>query len=90
MITTLLLTILYFFIMIICALLPTWQIWPADFLNAVGYFFEHIAGLNFIFPIDSFFEVFSFFISFEVLYLTAKLIMKVFNFARGTGSGLDL
>lgn len=90
MITTLLLTILYYFVVIICIILPTFQIWPNELLQGLSYFFSSLAQFNFIFPIDSFFEILIFFISFETLYFTANLIMKLFNYFRGTGSGLDL
>jgi hypothetical protein len=71
-------------------ILPTWSIWPASLLTGLTYFFTAVAKFNFIFPIDTLFTVILFIINFEVLYLTAKLIMKVFNYVRGTGSGLDL
>jgi hypothetical protein len=90
MITDIIIFIISSFINLITTILPAWQIWPADFLNGVSYIFGQLAGFNFIFPIDTLFDVIIFFISFEVAYMTAKLIIKVLNFFRGTGSGLDI
>lgn len=90
MITSLLLTLIYYLLLIICSILPTYQIWPNELLDGLTYFFSQLSNFNFIFPIDSLFSAIVFFVSFEALYLTAKLIMKVFGFARGTGTGLDL
>jgi len=90
MIITGLLYILTFFISIIVLLSPTFTPWPADLLTGLEYFFYSLAKLNFIFPIDSLFSVLLFIIYFEVIYFTAKIILKVFNFFRGTGSGLDI
>jgi hypothetical protein len=78
------------FLGIIVFLLPTWTVWPASLLTGLTYFFSSLAKLNFLFPIDSLFTVILFIINFEVLFLTAKLIMKIFNYIRGTGSGLDI
>ena len=74
----------------IAIILPEWQIWPQTFLDALSYFFTEIAKWNYIFPIDSLFAVLTFVIGFEVAYFTAKLVLKVFNYFRGTGSGLDI
>lgn len=90
MIITLLLYLISFFIAAIGAILPAWTIWPANLLSGLTYFCSSLASVNFIFPIDSLFTIILFIINFEVLYLTAKIILKIFNYARGTGSGLDI
>ena len=90
MIITLLLYLITAFLTTIVWLLPTWTLWPDTLLDGLTYFFTAIAKFNFIFPIDSLFAVILFIVNFEVLYLTVKLIMKIFNYARGTGSGLDI
>ena len=79
--------ILTLFIGVIMALLPSWSIYPADLLTGLEYFATSLAKLNFIFPIDSLFTVLLFIIDFEILYFTAKIIMKVFNYFYG---GLDI
>ena len=90
MITTLLLYIVSLFINLLVSILPAWQVWPDSLLTGLSYFFGAIAKFNFIFPIDSLFSVILFIINFEILFFTAKLIMKIFNYIRGTGSGLDI
>lgn len=78
------------FLGIIVFILPTWTVWPTTLLTGLTYFFSSLAKLNFLFPIDSLFTVILFLINFEVLFFTSKLIMKIFNYIRGTGSGLDI
>ena len=90
MITNILLYIFASLITLVCWILPKWQIWPSDVLDGITYFFQQLAVFNFIFPIDTVFNVLTFLIYFEVAYFTAKLVMKFFNYIRGTGSGLDL
>lgn len=90
MIITGLFYILTFFISFIVLLLPTWSIWPDSLLTGLTYFFSSLAKLNFIFPIDTLFTVLLFIVNFEILYFSSKLVMKLFNYFRGTGSGLDI
>lgn len=90
MITDLLIFIFRIVIDAIVFVLPTWTIWPPDLLNGVAYFAGSLAKINFIFPIDTLFTIIIFIINFEVLYLTAKIVMKAFNYLRGTGSGMDI
>lgn len=90
MITTLLLLIITYFMNFLCFILPTWQIWPQSLLDGLTYFFQQLAVFNFIFPVDTLFTVLIFILNFEILYFTAKLTMKLFNYIRGTGSGLDI
>jgi hypothetical protein len=90
MISSALIYIFSAFLSVIVFLLPSWSVWPTDLLSGLSYFATSLAKLNFIFPIDSLFTVLLFVINFEVLYFTAKIIMKVFNYFRGTGSGLDI
>jgi len=71
-------------------LLPTWSVWPATLLDGLSYFFSALANFNFLVPVDSLFTVILFIINFEVAWFGAKLLMKLFNFLRGTGSGLDI
>lgn len=90
MITDIFIYLIRIFIDFVVWLLPTWTVWPTALLDGLTYVFASMAKLNFILPIDSLFAVLLFFIQFEVLYLGAKLVMKLFNFIRGTGSGLDI
>lgn len=90
MITDLLIYILRLIIDTIVFVLPSWTVWPPDLLNGLNYTAQSLAKLNFIFPIDSLFTIILFVITFETLYLSSKIILKVFGFIRGSGSGLDI
>ena len=90
MITSLILMSVGLFTQLISFILPVWQVWPTAFLTGLTYFFSALANFNFIFPIDTLFDVISFLLFFEVSFFSAKLILKIFNYARGVGSGLDI
>jgi hypothetical protein len=66
-----------------------WSVWPASFLSGLTYFFQLLMTFNFIFPIDTLFDVIKFIISFEVIYLGVKLLLKLFNYIRGA-SGIEI
>lgn len=90
MIFTIIFYVLGFLIGEISAILPVWSIWPEDFTDGIEYFCSHFAELNIIIPIESFFNAAIFLIEFLALYLTIKIFMKILNYIRGTGSGLDI
>jgi len=90
MIIDIFLYILAWLISVIAFILPTWTFWPEDLLEGLSYFAASLAKFNFIFPVDALFAILIFFVSFEALFFGAKLVMKIFNFIRGTGSGLDI
>lgn len=81
---------LAYFIDAVCWLLPAWQIWPSIILSSLSYFFGELMNFNFLVPIDSLYLALIFYLSFETAYFGGKLIMKIFNFFRGTGTGLDI
>jgi len=90
MITTL---VLYIFVMLMATLttlLPEWQVWPSSVITGFEYFLNAIGKLNFILPIDTLFSVLLVVITFETAYFTAKIIVKIINFFRGVGKGLDI
>lgn len=90
MITNIFLYVVSQIVHILAQILPTWQVWPAELTSGITYFFTQIYIFNFIFPIDTFMQVFSFLITFEVAYFGAKILIKILNYIRGTGSGLDI
>lgn len=89
MILTLLFYILTIFLTLITAILPTWELWPADLTNSLTFYLSTLGKFNFLLPIDTLFTIISFYIGFEVLYFTSKIVMKIFNYFRGA-SGIDL
>lgn len=84
MITSFIITIFSFFIKLVALFLPKWSIWPDVLLNAIHSIASAFASFNFIFPIDQLFSAIQFFIAFEVLMYTSKLIISVVGFFRGT------
>lgn len=89
MILTFLFYVLTIFLSLLVGLLPTWTLWPADLTTSLNYFFSVLAKLNFLFPVDTLFAVILFVIGFEILYFTAKIVLKIINFFRGA-SGIDI
>ena len=90
MIFTMVLYVLSYFLTIVSAILPVWQIWPDTLLTGITYLAQACGTLNFLFPVSELFTIFLFVIQFEVGYITAKIGVKIFNYLRGTGSGLDI
>lgn len=90
MIFDLIFYLLGYFFSVIAIVMPKWSIWPQAVIDGFTYFAGIFAKLNFILPVDTFFACLSFLIGFEAAYLSAKLIIKTFNYVRGTGSGLDI
>lgn len=79
-----------YIIQAIATLLPEWQVWPDSVFNGLEYFAQTFATLDFLIPVATVFSAFLFLVNFFVAYFTAKLITKVANFFRGTGSGIEL
>lgn len=90
MITELLLYLIGQLLNLLAFLLPTWQIWPQTLTDGLTFFAQKLSLLNFILPMDTLMTALIFFISFEVAYFGAKIIIKILNYLRGTGSGLDI
>lgn len=93
MIITLLLYLLSLIFVVIFTMADTiasnWSVWPDSFLNGLTYFFQQLMVFNFLFPVDTLFDVIKFIITFEVMYLGVKLLLKLFNFIRGA-SGIEI
>lgn len=66
-----------------------WQIWPASFFNGITYFFQQLMMFNFLFPVDTLLTVIVFLINFDVMYFGIKLLLKLFNYIRGS-SGVEI
>lgn len=66
-----------------------WSIWPPMVLQGFTYFFQHLMDFNILFPVDTFLLVVSTMIKFDVAYVSVKLLLKLFNWARGA-SGIEL
>jgi len=65
------------------AILPEFSIWPDIVVNGIRDFCGWIMELNWIFPADSFLHALGFFVEFVGWYYFVKLIIWLFNWARG-------
>lgn len=83
MISTIVLTIINWFLKILVLLLPTYQVWPQAVIDGITYVAQSFKLLNFIFPIDTLFSVCIFLIGFEAVHMGAKIVTKIVNFFRG-------
>lgn len=63
----------------IANILPTWQVWPADLLNGIAYFFGTLKTLNFILPIDIFFNCLLMLTGFLLVFYPVKMLLKLFK-----------
>lgn len=66
-----------------------WSVWPASVLDGLTYFFTQLMNFNIFFPVDTLLTVILFFINFEVIYISVRLLLKLFNYIRGSG-GVDI
>jgi hypothetical protein len=90
MITELILSLLGYIFQIIGIILPTWNVWPDNVFHTLNYFGGLIGDYNFIFPVDTLFNVILIFTRFLTYFMIAKLIAMIFNYLRGTGKGIDI
>lgn len=74
---------------IMTAIASDFSIWPPVLLNGLTYFFTQLMNWNFFIPIDSLLQAIKFLIDFLASYVSIKLLLKLFNFARGS-DGLDI
>jgi hypothetical protein len=86
MIVDLLIYVFSLMIDTIVLILPTWTVWPQSLLDGLNYLAQSMAKFNFILPVDTFFACVQFFILFETLYLTTKILLKFFGFVRKSES----
>lgn len=89
MITTFLINIIATIINIITSISNSiaggWSVWPSTLLDGLTYFFSLLMKLDFILNIQQLFLALKFLIAFEIVYYTAKLLIRFFNWVRGAG-----
>lgn len=71
------------------ALCSGWTVWPSSVLNGLSYLLQQLMIFNFIFPVDTLFTVIIFIVNFEAIYLSIKILLKLFNWLRGA-SGIEI
>jgi len=62
-----------------------WSIWPPSVLNGFTYFFTTLMSFNIILPIKDWLGQLLFLMNFDAIYVSIKLLMRIFNFVRGSG-----
>ena len=85
MITDLFLLIIAWLISAISFLLPNIHILPDEFTTAVTYLINVFTSFDFLFPVAGILKLITFFIYFEGLYFTGRLVVSIINFFRGAG-----
>jgi hypothetical protein len=90
MISNLILYIIGMILGLIASTMPTFSIWPDSVKTGLTYLFGLLGNLNFLFPVDTLCLVIVFIINFEIYYLSTKIFLKILNYFRGTGKGLDI
>lgn len=61
-------------------------IWPDELLNGLTYFFTNLMNFDFVLNIGQLLLVLQFLFLFFILYVPARLIVKLVNWIRGAGS----
>lgn len=74
-----------YFMGLVALLAPTWTLWPDGFINGITYFFTGLMKFNFIFPVDTALQGINFLAEFAVLFFSAKLLVMLVNWLRGSG-----
>jgi len=89
MITDIILYIFSFFLSVIgntaSFISGDWHIWPTSVLSGFTYFCQNLMTFNIIFPIDQLLIALHTLITFLTIYLAVRLLMKIFNWVRGSG-----
>ena len=93
MLTSIFIYILSFILGMIGNIMTTiasgWSIWPPALLSGLTYFFQRLMDFNIIFPIDTLLTCIKFYISFDIIYFSVRLLLKLFNWIRGSG-GIEI
>jgi hypothetical protein len=63
-----------------------WSVWPASVLNGLTYFFSLLMDWDFLINTSQLLTATKWLMDFEIIYLSTKLLLKLFNWIRGTGS----
>jgi len=67
-------------------LLPVSTGLPSDVSTSVAWFITQLDSLNWFFPVSTLLQILVLVLAFESAILAAKVVMKIFNYIRGTSS----
>lgn len=65
------------------------SVWPDNVLNGFTYFFTSLMNFDFILNTTELLNMLKYLIAFDVIYISIKLLLKLFNWVRGSG-GVEL
>lgn len=65
------------------------SIWPDSVINGLTYFFTILMNWDFLINISALLSAIKFMIAFDVIYVGVKLLLKLFNWIRGSG-GIEI
>lgn len=63
-----------------------WHVWPRGVLDGFTYFFQSLMKLNLLFPIDTLLQAILFLVGFLSIFYSVKILLKIINWTRGSGS----
>lgn len=79
----LLAVVLFGVIVLGLSVLPTGGALPSGFVDGVHVFFSYVRGLNFLFPVDTLFQVLALILGFNLTMFVIKSVFWVFHLIRG-------
>jgi hypothetical protein len=86
MLITILLFVFSAILSMLCLILPKISIWPDQMLSALEYFGQKMSLLKILpFAIDTLSECIILFLTFLGFWFSAKLILSLINWIRGSG-----
>ncbi len=62
-----------------------WSPWPASLLNGLTYFLTNLMNWDFLLNIKQMLTAIKWMVSFDIIYISVKLLLKLFNWIRGAG-----
>lgn len=90
MIVSALIYIIGFFIAAWAFVLPNFSLWPAKVFTAFEYLVQPFGDLAHVFPpLFELYEAIDFFLTFLIYFITIRLFIKLLNYIRGAGQGLE-
>lgn len=76
-------------LLVLSNILPIWQPWPTPLHDFLFWLVDQTSVLGIIFNVPACLEALGWFINVLSMYLFARLIVSIINWARGTG-GIEI
>lgn len=62
-----------------------WTVWPSAVLDGLTYFFTNLMNFDFFLNIYQMLLAMKWLVGFLIIYVSVRLLLKLFNFLRGSG-----